>query len=166
LQRRAGTYLHPAHHASIVRMCSLFQPFFGQTGAILRWVRRQTSERLGMQRQEDLELALPAWMRDPLACCHGHEAPRLSVAALLALRNRRAPQPVLDAVPPATPWVSLSAGARDAQEASAAPTAAGSRALQPPHRVAPAAHRQAPAGSRTHGPTAPPRQPQCPEAGV
>jgi hypothetical protein len=97
---------------------------------------------------------------------HDAPAPRLTVEALLALRALLDRQPLLHAVVPGTSCVSPSEGARDAQESSASPTAAGPRALQQPHRVATAAPRQAPAVSRTHGPTTHPRQPQCPERGM
>jgi hypothetical protein len=107
-------------------------------------------------------------MLDPVACSLVHDAPapRLSVEALLALRHLLDYQPLLDAALPATPCVSQSEGARDAQESAASPTTAGPLAMQQPQRVATAAHRQAPAVSRTHGPTAHPRQSQCPERGV
>jgi hypothetical protein len=165
LQTYAGTYLHTAHHSSIVRICYHHHPFFGQTGEIIRWLRRQTSESLVIQLQDGLELAIPAWMLDPLACSLVHDAPvpRLTVEALLALRALLDRQPLRHAGGPATPCVSHPEGARDAQESSSAPSVAGPRALHHPHRMAPAAHRQAPAVSRAHCPTAHPRQPQCPE---
>ena len=113
-------------------------------------------------------MAIPSWMLDPLACSRVSDAPapRLRIEALLALRALLDHQPLLRAAIPATPCVSQPEGARDAQESSASPTVAGPFALQQPHRVATAAHRQAPAVSRAHGPTAHPRQPQCPEQGV
>jgi hypothetical protein len=92
-------------------------------------------------------------------------APRLSVEALLALRDLLEHQPLLHAAIPATPCVSQPEGVRDAQESSS-PTTAGPLALYQPHRVAPAAHRQAPAVSRAYCSTAHPRQPQRPERGV
>jgi hypothetical protein len=94
---------------------------------------------------------------------HDAPAPRLTVEALLALRALLDRQPLLHPALPATPCVSPPEGARDAQESSSAPSGAGPRALHHPHRLATAAHRQAPAVSRAHCPTAHPRQPQCPE---
>src|SRR4029434_7178269 len=87
-RRHGGTYLHTAHHSSIVRICYHHHPFFGQTGEIIRWLRRQTSESLVIELQDGLELAIPAWMLDPLACSLVHDAPApcLTVEALLALR--------------------------------------------------------------------------------
>jgi hypothetical protein len=93
-------------------------------------------------------------------------APRLTIGALLALRDLLDRQPLLHTAIPATPCVSQPEGARDAQESSASPIATDPRALQPPRRVAPAAHRQAPAVSRAPRPTAHPCQPQSPERGV
>jgi hypothetical protein len=164
---RAGTYLHTTHHASRVRICYHHHPFFGQTVEIIRWLRRQTAESLVIQLPEGLERAMPAWRLDPLACrrvCDA-PAPRLSIAALLALRALRAHQPWLRAALPAPPCVAQPEGARDAPESASAPTAIGPLAL-PQRRVGPAAHRQAPAGSRAPRPPAHPRQPQCPERGV
>ena len=163
----AGRYLHTTHHSSIVRICYHHHPFFGQTVEIIRWLRRQTSESLVIKLQDGLELAIPAWMLDPLACSRVCDAPapRLSIAALLALRALLDHQPLLRAAIPATPCVSQPEGARDAQESSSSPTATGPLAL-PQRRVGPAAHRQAPAVSRAPRPTAHPRQPQCPERGV
>ena len=168
LQRHAGTYLHTAHHSSIVRICYHHHPFFGQTVEIIRWLRRQTSESLIIKLQDGLELAIPAWMLDPLACSLVHDAPVpcLPVETLFALRDLLDCQPLLQAALPATPCVSPPEGARDAQESSSTPIAAGPRARHQPHCLAPAAHRQAPAVSRAPRPTAHSRQPQCPERGV
>src|SRR5262247_4524 len=147
---RSGTYLHTTHHSSIIRICYHHHPFFGQTVEIIRWLRRQHSESLVVKLQDGLELAIPAWMLDPLACSRVHDAPApcLTVEALLALRALLDRQPLLHAVTPATPCVSQPEGARDAQESSSAPNVAGPRALHRPHRLATAAHRQAPAVSR------------------
>ena len=144
-----------------------YHPFFGQTVPIVRWLRRQTLERLVIHLQDGLELAMPAWRLAPRACSRVSDAPapRLSVEALLALRAFLDHQPLLPAAIPAMPCVSPAEGVRDAHESSAS-TTAGPLAQPQPQRVAPAAHRQVPAVSRAHGPTAPPRQPQCPERGV
>ena len=164
-QMNGGRYLHTAHQSSIVRICYHHHPFCGQTVEIIRWLRRQTSESLIIRLQDGLELAIPSWMLDPLACSLVHDAPtpRLPVEALLALRALLDRQPLLHAVVPATPCVSQPEGARDAQESSSAPSVAGPRALHHPRSMATAAHRQAPAVSRAHCPTAHPRQPQCPK---
>ena len=74
-QRHGGTYLHTAHHSSIVRICYRHHPFFGQTVEIIRWLRRQTSDSLVIKLQDGLELAIPAWMLDPVACSLVHDAP-------------------------------------------------------------------------------------------
>ena len=163
-----GRYLHTTHHSSIVRICYHHHPFFGQTGEIIRWLRRQTAESLVIKLQDGLELAIPPWMLDPLACSLMHDAPapRLTVEALVALRDLLDRQPLLHTAIPATPCVSQPEGARDAQESSASPSVAGPRALHHARRVAAAAHRQAPAVSRAPRPTAHRRQPQCPERGV
>jgi hypothetical protein len=164
----AGTYLHTTHHSSIVRICYHHHPFFGQTVEIIRWLRRQTSDSLVIKLQDGLELALPSWMLDPVACSLVHDAPapRLTMETLLALRALLDRQPLLPAALPATPCVAQPAGARDAQESSSSPIVTGPRALHHTRRVAPAAHRPAPAVSRAPRPPAHRRQPQCPERGV
>jgi len=165
---RGGTYLHTTHPSSIVRICYHHHPFCGQTVEIVRWLRRQTVESLVIKLQNGLELAIPAWMLDPRACGHVQDAPtpRLTIEALLALRNLLDRQPLLYAGVPATPCVSQLEGARDAQESSPSALTAAPPALPPPRRVAPAPPRQAPAVSRAPRPTAHRRQPQCPERGV
>src|SRR4029453_7976454 len=159
-----GRYLHTTHHSSHLRICYHHHPFFGQTGEIIRWLRRQTSASLVIKLQDGLELAIPSWMLDPLACSLVHDAPApcLTVEALVALRALLDRQPLLHAALPATPCVSQPEGARDAQESSSSPSGTGPRALPHPRRVATAAHRQAPAVSRAPRPTAHRRQPQSP----
>src|SRR4029453_14148362 len=147
-----GRYLHTTHHSSHLRICYHHHPFFGQTGEIIRWLRRQTSASLVIKLQDGLELAIPAWMLDPLACSLVHDAPApcLPVETLCALRDLLDRHPLLHAGIPATPCLSPLEGARDAQESSSAPIVPGPRALHPPHRLAPAAYRQTPAVSRAH----------------
>jgi hypothetical protein len=164
----AGTYLHTTHHASIARICYPYHPFFGQSVESIRWLRHQTSDSLVIQLQDGLQLASPSWRLEPLACHHVSDAPVpcLSIEALLALRALLAPHPLLRSAIPTTPCVSQPEGARDAQESASTPTDARPLALPHPTHRAPAAHRQTPAMSRAHGPTAHPCQPQWPARGV
>src|SRR5262245_26863222 len=120
-------------------MCYHHHPFFGQTVEIVRWLRRQTSDSLVLKLRDGLEMAIPSWMLDPLACgdISDAPAPRLSVEALWALRDLLDHQPLLHAASPATPCASPPEGARDAQASSSAPTAAGCRGLPQPSCVAP-----------------------------
>jgi hypothetical protein len=167
-QRCDGTYLHTTHHSSIIRICYRHHPFFGQTVEIVRWLRRLTTESLIVKLSDGLELAIPAWMLDPVACslmCDA-PAPRLTIEVLLALCDLLDRQPLLHTASPATPCVSPPEGARDAQESSASPSVAGRRVLHHPHHLAPAAPRQAPAVSRAPRPTAHRDQPQGPKRGV
>src|SRR5262249_58310815 len=124
---RYGTYLHTAHHSSIGRICYQHHPFYGQTVKIIRWLRRQTAESLVIKLQDGLELAIPSWMLDPLACRLVHDAPApcLPVETLLALRELLHRQPLLHTAIPTTPCVSHPEGARDAQESSSSPSVAG-----------------------------------------
>src|SRR5215831_1747130 len=103
----AGRYLHTAHHSSIVRICYHHHPFFGQTVEIVRWLRRQTAESLVVKLSDGLELVIPAWMLDPVACSHVQDAfmPRLTVEALFILCYLLDRQSLLQAAVPATPCV-------------------------------------------------------------
>ena len=163
-----GRYLHTTHPSSIMRICYRHHPFCGQTVEIVRWLRRLTTESLIVKLPDGLELAIPVWMLDPVACslmCDA-PAPRLTVEALLALRDLLDRQPLLHTAIPATPCVSPPEGARDAQESSSCPLAAGPQVLHHPRRVVPPTPRPAPAVSRAPRPTAHRRQPQDPERGV
>jgi hypothetical protein len=135
---------------------------------MIRRLRRQPSERLVITLQDGLELAIPSWRLDPLVCSHGSDAPVPSrrVEVLVSRRDLLDHQPLLHTAIPATPCVSQPQGAREAQASSSAPSGAGPRARRHPRRVAPAAHRPAPAVSRAPRPTVHRRQPQCPERGV
>ena len=51
-------------------------PFFGQTVEIVRWLRRQTSESLLVKLPDGVQIAIAAWMLDPLACSQRYSAMR------------------------------------------------------------------------------------------
>jgi hypothetical protein len=81
-------------------------PFFGQTVEIVRWLRRQTSESLVVKLPDGIQIAIAAWMLDPLACRQLYDAPapRFSVDALLALRDVLDHSRLLHPTSPATSW--------------------------------------------------------------
>src|SRR5437016_12448937 len=78
------------------------------------------------------------WMLDPLACQHVSEAPkpRLSVDALVALRDLLDQHPLLPATSLAIPGASQLTGDSDAPQSSISPPHPEPATLRPPHRVA------------------------------
>jgi hypothetical protein len=83
-------------------------------------------------------------MLDPLACQHVSEAPkpRLSVDALVALRDLLDQHPLLPATSLAMPGASQLKGDSDAHQSSISPLYPEPATLRPPHRVAAAPHPQ------------------------
>lgn len=153
-----GRYLHTAHPSSIAEIRYPHHPFFGQTVEILRWLRRQTSDSVVIKLPDDLQIAIPAWMLDPLACQHVSEAPkpRLSVDALVALRDLLDQHPLLPATSLAIPGASQLKGDSDAHQSSSSPLHREPATLRPPHRVAAAPRSPASPMSRVAHPAARP----------
>ena len=125
---------------------------------MLRWLRRQTSESVVSKLPEGLQMAIPAWRLDPLACQHVSEAPepRLSVDALLALRDLRDQHPLLPSTSLALPGAPQLQGASDAHTSSISPPLTEPAPLRAPHRVAAAARPPASPRSRAAHPAAHP----------
>ena len=82
-----GTYRHTTHPSSIFQVCYPYHPFFGQTVKLVRRIRHQPSDSVIIELPDGLEIAIPSWMLDPLACHQVQDAgtPSVSTAALLAL---------------------------------------------------------------------------------
>jgi len=123
-----------------------------------RWLRRQTSESVVSKLPEGLQMAIPAWRLEPLACQHVSAAPepRLSVDALLALRDLRDQPPWLPSPSLALPGAPPLQGASDAHNSSISPPLTEPAPLREPHRVAAAARPPASPRSRAAHPTAHP----------
>ena len=158
-RRNCGArHLHTAYPSSIAEICYPHHPFFGQTVEILRWLRRQTSDSVVIKLPDGLQIAIPAWMLDPLACQHVSEArePRLSVDALIALRDLLDQHPLLPATSIAIPGAPQLKGDSDAHQASISPPLTEPAPLREPHRVAAAARPPASPMSRAAHPAARP----------
>src|SRR4029453_7247885 len=69
-----GTYCHTTHRSSIFQVCYPYHPFFGQTVKLVRRLRQQTSDSVVIELPDGLEIAIPFWMLDPLACIQIKEA--------------------------------------------------------------------------------------------
>jgi hypothetical protein len=87
LQTHAGTYRHTTHPSSIIHICYPYHPFFGQRVQLVRRIRHQPSDSVIIALPDGLEIAIPSWMLDPLACEQIKDActPSLSTDALLVL---------------------------------------------------------------------------------
>lgn len=157
-QRKAGAYLHTAHPASITEIYYPHHPFFGQTVEILRWLRRQTSDSVVIKLPDGLQIAIPAWMLDPLACRQVRQAPKphLSVDALVALRDLLEQHLLLPTTSLAIPGASQLKGDRDAHQSSISPPHPEPTTMRPSHRVAAAPRSPAAPMSRTAHPAARP----------
>jgi hypothetical protein len=137
-------------------ICYSPHPFCGHTVELVRWFRRQTSERLVVKLPEGVQIAIAAWMLAPLACRPLHDAPTPCVRG----DARRARRDVLEHALVLHPTASATSGAaqrqgvREAPEPSQPPTASGGAALAPSHRLAAAPRAPTPAVPRPHGPAA------------
>jgi len=72
-------------------------PFHGEHVEIVRRLRRYTADCVVITLADDVQVAVPTWMLDPLVCQQltDEEHPRLSVAALRDLRALLDSQPVV-----------------------------------------------------------------------
>src|SRR5262245_62244834 len=90
-------------------------PFCGQTVEIIRWLRRQSAESLVVKLPDGVQIAIAAWMLDPLACRQLQDTPppRVSINTLLALRDVLDHSGLLHCASPATSAASPQKGAYD-----------------------------------------------------
>jgi len=126
-----GTYRHTTHLSSIFQVCYPYHPFFGQTVKLVRRIRRQTSDSVIIELPDGLEIAIPFWMLDPLACneVKDADAPSVSTNALLALDELLKSSGLLLPKPSSTSGPSQSKGVSDVPE-SCGPSS-------PPNRLLP-----------------------------
>src|SRR5206468_4985674 len=130
------------HHSSMAQICYSHHPFCGQTVEIVRWLRHQAADSLVVTLSDGLQMAIPAWMLDPLACSQMRDAPEpsVSVDALLGLRALRDPHLSLQtSEQPPTSCASQPKGVSHAQEASSLSIAPEPAPLYPGTPLAPAA---------------------------
>jgi len=88
-QNYAGRYQHTAHQLGSVQIVYRFHPFFSREVQIIRRLRNQENPVLVVQVEENLRIAIPAWMLDPICCqsMHVQENPYIGIDALLELRK-------------------------------------------------------------------------------
>ena len=70
---------------------------YGEHGKFIRRLRRYTSDQVVIELRDEVQVALPSWMLDPVVCQQFRDAPqpRLAIAALLELRHLLDSQPLL-----------------------------------------------------------------------
>jgi hypothetical protein len=90
---------------------------------MIRRLRHQASDSIVVELPDGLQMAIPSWMLDPLACGQFRDSPRpcLSIDALLALCDLLHHHTLLVAGASSTSGVSQTKGVRDAPESSVSP---------------------------------------------
>jgi hypothetical protein len=88
-QSCGGTHQHTAHEGATVTIHYHHHPFYGEHGKFIRRLRRYTSDQVVIELRDEVQVAIPSWMLDPVACqqCRNEPRPRLAIAALLELRH-------------------------------------------------------------------------------
>ena len=114
----AAAHPHTAHESSPAIIHYRHHPFHGEHVEIIRRLRRYTADCVVIRLADDVQVAVPTWMLDPLVCQQltDEEHPRLSVAALRDLRALLDSQPVVVTMTTAiNPEGSQQAGGDDAR---------------------------------------------------
>ncbi len=77
-------------------ICYRYHAFYGEEVEV---VRRFDAAHHLVRLRDDVQLAIPCWMLDPIACGHCPDAdhPRIGIAALLELRRLLDHQPLFHA---------------------------------------------------------------------
>ena len=110
---------------------------------MVRWWRRQTSDSVIIALPDDVEMAIPSWMLDPVACHQMKDtcAPSVSTDALLALDELLKSSGVLRSASSSPSGLSQAKGVSDGPESfgpSSAPDPSGSGPRsQPPASPSP-----------------------------
>ena len=88
MQSNAAAHPHTAHESSPAIIHYRHHPFHEEHVEIVRRLRRYTADCVVIKLTDDVQVAVPTWMLDPLVCQQltDEERPRLSVAALSELR--------------------------------------------------------------------------------
>jgi len=93
----AAAHPHTAHESFPAIIHYRHHPFHGEHVEIVRRLRRYTADCVVIKLADDVQVAVPSWMLDPLACQQltDEVRPRISVAALRDLRALLDGQPLL-----------------------------------------------------------------------
>jgi hypothetical protein len=100
----AAAHPHTAHESSPAIIHYRHHPFHGEHVEIVRRLRRYTADCVVIKLADDVQVAVPTWMLDPLACeqLTDEGQPRLSMASLKDLRALLDSQPFLVTMTPVT----------------------------------------------------------------
>ena len=114
---RDAAHPHTAHESSSAIIHYRHHPFHGEYVEIVRRLRRYTADCVVIKLADDVQVAVPTWMLDPLACeqLTDEGRPRVSVAALHELRGLLDSQPFLVTMSMTNHGGSQHAGGDDAQ---------------------------------------------------
>jgi len=91
----AAAHPHTAHESSSAIIHYRHRPFHGEQVEIIRRLRRYTTDCLVIKLRDDVQVAVPSWMLDPVCCQQLTEEvrPRIAVSALGELRELVDSQP-------------------------------------------------------------------------
>jgi hypothetical protein len=87
--RNSGaTHPHTTHESSSTVIHYRHHPFHGEAVEIIRRLRRSTSDCVVVKLRDEVQIAVPAWMLDPVCCQQFNDEaqPRIAVSALCELR--------------------------------------------------------------------------------
>ena len=130
-----ATHPHTAHESSAATIHYRHHPFHGESVAIVRRLRRYTADCVVITLADDVQVAVPTWMLDPLACQQltDEVRPRISVSALRDLRALVDSQPLAAVALASSRGTVPPIGGEDARPdgTSTAPANAGLRRSRP-----------------------------------
>ena len=88
MRHSGATHPHTTHESSPAVIHYRHHPYHGEHVEIVRRLRRYTADCVVIQLADDVQVAVPTWMLDPLVCQQltDEVRPRISVAALHDLR--------------------------------------------------------------------------------
>ena len=97
---RCAAHPHTAHESSSATIHYRHHPFHGEHVTVVRRLRRYATDCVVITLADDVQVAVPTWMLDPLACQQltDEAHPRIAVSALRDLRALVDGQPLLATV--------------------------------------------------------------------
>jgi hypothetical protein len=129
---------HTAHESSSAIIHYRLHPFHGEPVEIVRRLRRYTADCVVIKLADDVQVAVPTWMLDPLACQQltDEVRPRIAVAALHDLRALLDSQPFVVPIAAVANHEGSQHGGGDDAQPDRASTAATNADVRPTRTVA------------------------------
>src|SRR5713226_6729418 len=108
---------HTAHESSALRISYRHHPFFGSAIQVVRTLRRTHADIVLISLPDGLQIAIPRWMLDPVACDQlpAEDRARIGLSALRDLRALLDSHPLSGAGSMEDAGVTRSPGGHDAQ---------------------------------------------------